>query len=500
MLSAEDALRVLSPVALWMQEELQTDEADRETMQEKIQELLDTLNNSLSATNFCRNLVDRAGLLVEYGEKEYVFRHKLFSEYLASVALVRKVRRTYGYLDQLVTRFGDDWWEETLLFFIGQVDAEIFDAFMQRLFDSPISGDFTQKQQYLLVTLVEDAPLQRIDALRKKLLDPSTTPNRQRYILQCMKTIGHQDAHDAVQRFIETGFADNAVLRFASDITGTKELPFSVVRSDKLGAQYVLIKGGTFMYSLTKKTENVPDLYFAKYKVTNELYRRFINYLDVKEPSYERVVPLEKFKDMLLAKARGIKGFSDYLKNETSLVKSFCSDSDNNIQFNKKDQPVVAVCWYAATAYCFWLSLVESGGDDTNLYRLPTEKEWEYAAGGKEGRIYPWGNQAPSSTLANYNENEGATTPVGRYPDGATPEGLFDMAGNAREWMESWYDKDVRSLRGGSWLSDVDSLRCSSRGGNYPGSKAYDYGFRVVRSRDSVISESHSYLAELTQK
>ena len=494
LLSAEDALRVLSPVALWMQEELQTDEADRETMQEKMQELLNTLNhsldtrnNSLPATDFCRNLVDRAGLLVEYGEKEYVFRHKSFREYLASVALVRKVSRTSGYLDQLVTRFGDDWWEETLLFFIGQVDGEVFDAFLQRLFDSPISDELSQKQQYLLITLVEEAPERRIDALRKKLLDPSTTPNRQRYILECLKTIGTTDAHDAVQRSIETGIADNAVLHFACDISGTKELPFSVVLSDKLGAQYVLIKGGTFMYSLTKKTENVPDLYFAKYKLTNELYRCFINYLDAKEPSYERVVPLEKFKEMLLAKSRGIKGFSDYLKNETSLVKSFCSDSDNNIQFNKKDQPVVAVCWYAATAYCYWLSLVESGGDDTNLYRLPTEKEWEYAAGGQEGRIYPWGNQAPSSTLANYNENEGATTPVGRYPDGATPEGLFDMAGNAREWMESWYDKDVRSLRGGSWLSEVDALCCSSRGGNFPGSKAYDYGFRVVRSSASVI-------------
>lgn len=70
LFAAEDARRVLSPVSLWMQEELKKDEADRDKMQDKMQELLDTLCNSLPASEFCRNLVDRAGLLVEYGEKE----------------------------------------------------------------------------------------------------------------------------------------------------------------------------------------------------------------------------------------------------------------------------------------------------------------------------------------------------------------------------------------------------------------------------------------------
>jgi formylglycine-generating enzyme required for sulfatase activity len=69
-------------------------------------------------------------------------------------------------------------------------------------------------------------------------------------------------------------------------------------------------------------------------------------------------------------------------------------------------------------------------------------------------REYPWGDKPePTPKHANYNGNEGATTPVGRYPDGATPEGLYDMAGNVWEWMENWYDEhpEYKSVRGGSW-------------------------------------------------
>ena len=133
-----------------------------------------------------------------------------------------------------------------------------------------------------------------------------------------------------------------------------------------------------------------------------------------------------------------------------------------------------------------WLSLLESESGATNLYRLPTEKEWEYAAGGKKSRVYPWGDKEPSPTLANYNNNEGATTPTGRYPEGASPEGLHDMAGNVWEWSDDWYYKkeDWRAVRGGAYkYSDSDALRCSSRGFGYPDDGLFSVvGFRVIRS------------------
>ena len=128
---------------------------------------------------------------------------------------------------------------------------------------------------------------------------------------------------------------------------------------------------------------------------------------------------------------------------------------------------------------------MESDGRRFDLYRLPDETEWEYAAAGKEGRTWPWGSVEPTPKLANYNSNEGATTQVGSYPDGATPEGLYDMAGNVWEWQENRYGykeyPDARALRGGSWGGDTGDLRCSSRDLNDPDVwDSYVIGFRVL--------------------
>ena len=509
LLAAEDARRVLSPVSLWMQEELKKDEVGRADMQLKMQELLNTLNNSLPADEFCRNLVDRAGVLVEYGDREYVFRHKSFREYLAGVQLVKNMYKT-GCLKTLVSHFGDDWWTEVFRFFIGHVeDAELFDRFMQKLFNSSVSKELTQKQQDLLVTLVEDAPQRKIDFLQKKLLNPKTTSNRQRYLLACMRTIGKPEALEAVRKFIYTPFFKNAkIVNFAHEIVGVTELSVQVLKHDddreqtsslfdKLGAQYILIKGGTFTYSVTGKATTVPDSSFAKYTVTNKLYRLFISYLQSQVSEYEASLPLLTFRNAITDIAnRNLwdDGFGNYLEGGEGEISSlFRSESDDDKRFNKDDQPVVSITWYAAKAYCLWLSLLESEGRNAGLYHLPTEMEWEYAAAGSEGRQYPWGNLEPTNKLANYNEHEGATTPVGRYPDGATQEGLYDMAGNEWEWTEDLYDentseeyfKSARALRGGSWVDVPDVLRCSARSGFSPALTFSYFGFRVVRSSPS---------------
>ncbi|MCX6584751.1 MAG: SUMF1/EgtB/PvdO family nonheme iron enzyme [Candidatus Aminicenantes bacterium] len=84
--------------------------------------------------------------------------------------------------------------------------------------------------------------------------------------------------------------------------------------------------------------------------------------------------------------------------------------------------------------------------------------------------------------LANYGDNIGSTTPVGRYPEGATPEGLMDMAGNAWEWMDNCYDKDKysRALRGGSWDLQSGYLPCVARYYDNPQLLWSYFGFRVV--------------------
>ena len=504
-LSAARARQVLAPVSLWMQEKLKKDEARNAEMHKKMKEQLDKQDNPPSVEDFCEYLVKRAGLMVETGAHDYLFRHKSFREYLAGVQLVTKVRST-KYIGNLITGFGEDWWDEPIRFFMAQGDEEMFNLFMKKLFDSPVSEELNKKQQQFLQTIIEEAPLKKVDALCKKLLDPATTTSRQRVILDCLKAIGKPAALETLQQFTLEGLAKNrdvadraeevflalggqiSTLQSAKRVSGTMR---SYRNPNEENAEYILIQGGSYIYSLTKKEERVRYLYVAKYPVTNRLYRSFIAWLAAKD-SPEL---LSAFIAELNAIAKGNewgKGFVDYLKEgKNDLAGHFRSRYYEDRKFDGADQPVVGVTWYAARAYALWLSLLEG---EKRRYRLPNEVEWEWAAGGKQGRTgekvrpYPWSEEkgGPGPTLANYNKNIGTTTPVGNYPEGATPEGLYDMAGNVWEWMENWYDKDedCLALRGGSWYNKADALRCSSRSVSYPGVRA-DYGvvgFRVIRS------------------
>jgi formylglycine-generating enzyme required for sulfatase activity len=155
--------------------------------------------------------------------------------------------------------------------------------------------------------------------------------------------------------------------------------------------------------------------------------------------------------------------------------------------------PVTSVNWNQAKTFCDWRGA-----------RLPTEAEWEKAARGIDGRTYPWGNAAPSSSLANYisNDSSNDTTEVGSYENGKSPYGMYDMAGNVWEWVADWYDSnyyqtlpaenpqgpssgDYRVLRGGSWDYNLLNLRSSIRNWNLPSYWLDDIGFRCSRSTAS---------------
>lgn len=501
LLPADQARLVLSPVALWMQQELQADEAERSAMHEEMKKVLATFDHPPSAEAFCKNLIDRAGLLVELGEerREYLFRHKTFREYLAGGQLTETIKRNSGLIAPLVEHFGEDWWSEPLTFFMAQADAGMFDKFMEALFDSGVSADFSQKQQTLLQTVIAEAPQKTTEALCKKLLMPDTTANRQRYILDCLTAIGKEAVFQDVKKFLEADLAKS------EDIISRAEKVLSLLSPDEIvyimvphvyrisddGSRYHLIPGGKYIYSLTKKEVSIPDLWFAKFPVTNRQYRSFIDFLAAKSSESVNSLTLKAYTEALHELARSgdeaVNGFDAYLEKERDLARRFTSPYDDDRKFNKDEQPVVAVSWFGARAYCLWLSLLS--GEE---YRLPTEEEWEWAAGGRreepdrvlEVKKYPWGDKPdPTPKHANFGRNEGATTPVGRYPDGATPEGVYDMAGNVWEWMENWYDErpEYKALRGGSWNYKPELLRCSARNLSDPVFRHYYYGFRVVR-------------------
>lgn len=153
-------------------------------------------------------------------------------------------------------------------------------------------------------------------------------------------------------------------------------------------------------------------------------------------------------------------------------------------------KPVVGVNWFEADAYCRWLAAM------TGIeFRLPDELEWEKAARGTDGREFPWGEKFDSA-LCNTNKSYiETTTPVGLYPGGVSPFGLFDASGNVWEWTSSWYEKypggddddsfgeKFRVVRGGAWDLDRVLARCASRNRGTPGDFYNLIGFRVFSPR-----------------
>lgn len=153
---------------------------------------------------------------------------------------------------------------------------------------------------------------------------------------------------------------------------------------------------------------------------------------------------------------------------------------DNWGKPGRDEHPVNSVDWFQAKAFCEW-----AGG------RLPTEQEWEWAARGRgEGRAFPWGSAAPRCSRAvifggGDGCGEDRTWPVGSKPQGASRDGLQDMAGNVWEWTDSWYDdeKETRVPRGGSWHNGgALYFRADHRVGNDPSNRNYGFGFRCART------------------
>lgn len=240
-----------------------------------------------------------------------------------------------------------------------------------------------------------------------------------------------------------------------------KELPREI---EENGMEMVLVPAGEFTMGSSDEDEDAGDdekpahwvyldaYYIGKYPVTNAQYRRFTEDTGHPEP-----------------------------------------ESWGDDDFNSDKQPVVGVSWKDAVSFCRWMSK-KTGRE----YRLPTEAEWEKAARGTNGRKYPWGDEAPDSTLCNFNDEIGKTTEVGSYPQGASPYGCQDMAGNVWEWCNDWYDEDYykrspqrnpqgpssggyRVLRGGSWSDSANDLRSAFRDRDDPDYRS-GCGFRCAAS------------------
>lgn len=150
-------------------------------------------------------------------------------------------------------------------------------------------------------------------------------------------------------------------------------------------------------------------------------------------------------------------------------------DPSHSFPPEKDNCPIsVGLSWFHAKAYALWAGK-----------RLPTEEEWEKAARGTDGRIFPWGNEYD---LARCNTSEGEifnSTPIDRYPEGRSPYGCYNMAGNVLEWTDTWYDEDgnFKVVKGGSYYDFDFFARCANRFGFDPFFRVgFILGFRCAKS------------------
>lgn len=183
-----------------------------------------------------------------------------------------------------------------------------------------------------------------------------------------------------------------------------------------------------------------------------------------------------------------VSRYAEFLASQRADPPFKWNEATTGSQGNK---PVTGVDWYDAREYCRWVGK-----------RLPTEAEWEMAARGTEGRLYPWGNEHPTKAHANAGQTKwrgyDTLTNVGRYGPGKSPNGLYDLAGNLWEWVADWYDPTyyqysprenptgpsagpLRVLRGGAWNNDSQSIRSANRAGYAPKARRNDVGFRCAK-------------------
>lgn len=455
-LTADEARKVLRPLALWLHEVVDRRDAEAEEVKQVIaphlarikRESLDKAEEQLDRV--LTSVRDRSGLFVGYDVTRYGFQHLSFQEFLAAEEIVKQ-----GWHQRLVDTFGNSWWQEPTLLSLGMDDPRFQAEFLATLLRAPQC----RKHLDLALKCVRETFAPEIETFVAVLNDRNLAWQMRHSAVLFLREIEGPEAVAALRAVLSDGDqriavpARDALIalgELAAETAPVTPDAADIVVNPTDGSQLILIPAGEFLMGSDdadkderpQHSEHVGEFRIAKTPVTNAQYRKFIEATGHREP-----------------------GLWD----------------DN--RFNQPNQPVVGVTWHDAMAYCKWAGL-----------RLPTEREWEKAARGTDGRSWPWGQEPPDDSRCNFNENVGATTEVGSYPDGASPYGCLDMAGNVWEWcVTKWrasYETEPddspdgsgsRVLRGGAYYSDADAVRCASRDRLPPDYGTLYYGFRCAQ-------------------
>lgn len=200
----------------------------------------------------------------------------------------------------------------------------------------------------------------------------------------------------------------------------------------------IVIPAGPFFMGESLERVELPEFRIAKYPVTNAEYDQFVRATDHRRPDH-------------------------WLR-------------DGHYPPELAQHPVVFVSWEDAIAYTQWVGA-----------RLPSEAEWEKAARGSDGRLYPWGNEFSAEYCNTSESKTEGTQPVDAHPGGTSPYGVMDMAGNVWEWTMSLYEvgEDWRILKGGGWdYKGIKDTCCAYRVYFRPTFRNSAVGFRACWNAD----------------
>ena len=450
-LDAGDRRSLLEPVALWMMEqrarEIELDALRRQLAPPFHALLKDWRLAGKAVDGFVQLIDERSGLLAQRGQGVYAFSHLTFQEHLAA----RAVADREDYVPYAVARLGDSWWREVILLEAGYLSTQgkrRATELIQAIMDHP-----QEPEQYHNLVLAAEA----VRDVGQARLEGDLPGEIQTRLRRAFQTPLRKGAGDLPALVRSRAAAAEALARIEGGTFGAQPAFWRLPYGEPA---WVEVPAGEFWMGGEGEYDGKPahrlhlvKFWIARVPVTNAQYRFFVEAAGHEAP--------EGWEE-----GRPPKG--------------------------KESHPVVHVTWRDALAYCRWLS-----GVTGKRVALPSEAEWEKAArGDKDRRAYPWGEAFDATRCNSRDLGLGDTTPVGIFPEGASPYGVLDLSGNVWEWTRSNYrdypydpddgreeldNNDPRVLRGGAFgYAYLNRVRCACRVRGNPLFRDHDVGFRVV--------------------
>jgi formylglycine-generating enzyme required for sulfatase activity len=449
-----------------------------------------------AARAFVDELPVHIGLLDEREPDRYRFSHLSFQEFLAARYIAEATEARW---DELLAHYQETWWREVILLCAGHLSQARCWTFLERL----LMQAQTPGAAALTAALAADAldELERFKGeglLREKVIQQAIAALRAtprdvpaRVLVRCGDLAGQRDPRPGVCML------PPAMVRFAHGnfvVGNTPEEYRQILAMEK---QATSAEEANLLYQRTcnqqGQSSRIAAFEIARYPVTNGQFKLFMD-----DGGYAPNRPWwdAAGRAWLSRRDAGMPDFQPWQQRRYTDRPEYWDDA--RFGLIHPNYPVVGITWYEAIAFCRWLTQSRRYNPTSYTYTLLSEAEWEYAARRNRRRQYPWGTDEPDGEHANYDQIYQGTTPVGCFPLGATPEGIFDLAGTVWEWTRSEYQDypydpyDGReslddpaqkrfALRGGGWDNGSIDLHASERNSSRPDDQNLDVGFRLAR-------------------